>query len=163
MHQEDINKDLGHYIHDRKDKPFWTKLAPKPHNEEVKEAIKEDIESKAEVEESKIEPEDKKELNEMEEEIADAHEEEEQVEERQEGVLKRFFRKLNFSDKKEKDDESNLEEEVEESSEDEEMREFLKKMHRWITQLPPDTQKEFKNSEDFELYTKMLKKYDLIK
>jgi hypothetical protein len=43
------------------------------------------------------------------------------------------------------------------------MKDFLKNMHTWITQLPPETLKEFKESKDFELYTKVLKKYNLIK
>jgi hypothetical protein len=46
---------------------------------------------------------------------------------------------------------------------DEEMKQFLKTMHRWITQLPPEKQQEFKSSEDFKVYTDMLRKYNLIK
>jgi hypothetical protein len=49
MHQDDINKDLGNYIHERKDRPVWSKMfgkAPTP-KEEVKEEIKEDIMEKA--------------------------------------------------------------------------------------------------------------------
>jgi hypothetical protein len=98
----------------------------------------------------------------MEGEIVEAHEEEEEIEERREGVLKRFFKKLNFSGNKPEEDEQ--EEVPEQGTEDEEeMKDFLKNMHTWITQLPPETLKEFKESKDFELYTKVLKKYNLIK
>jgi pyruvate/oxaloacetate carboxyltransferase len=164
MHQDDINKDLGNYIHERKDRPVWSKMfgkAPTP-KEEVKEEIKEDIMEKAAEADEKIAPEDKKDLEHMEGEIVEAHEEEEEIEERREGVLKRFFKKLNFSGNKPEEDEQ--EEVPEQGTEDEEeMKDFLKNMHTWITQLPPETLKEFKESKDFELYTKVLKKYNLIK
>ena len=164
MHQEDINKDLGHYIHERKDRPVWSRMfgkGPRP-KEEVKEELREDIMEKAEEADKQIAPEDKQELEHMEGEIEEAHEEEEEIEERREGVLKKFFKKLNFSKNEPEDDEPE-EEAVQSNANDEEMKEFLKNMHTWITQLPPETLKEFKESKDFELYTKVLKKYNLIK
>lgn len=39
----------------------------------------------------------------------------------------------------------------------------LKKLHEWLKKLPPDVKQEFKNSEDFELYKKVLKTYGLVK
>jgi len=169
MHQDDINKDLNHYLHDKKkDVPIWDKVFnkhPRPKDEVVQE-IKEDIEEKAQEAESQIAPEDKKELSSMEEKIVEAHEEEEYVDEKQEGLLKKFFKKLNFSDKKKEefDDEPQQQEPAEEEpQDDDELREFLKMNHSWITQLDPETLKEFKNSKDFELYTKILKKHGLIK
>ena len=168
MHQDDINKDLNHYLHERKDKHFWQKFtgAPKP-SDQVQEALKEDIEKKAETEEAKIEPEDKKELEQMEEKIEQTHEEEEEVQEKQEGLLKKFFKKLNFSKKDDFEDEEEPDDEPKEEhvivEDDEELRDFLKMNHGWITKLDSDTLKEFKESKDFELYTKVLKKYGLIK
>jgi hypothetical protein len=168
MHQDEINKDLKHYIHEKKDKPFWNRFK---HRDQVKEELKEDVEKKAEEEEAKIPPEDKKDLEQMEEKIEQEHEAEEHIEIERQGVLKKFFKKLNFSGKKndleDEDPEDELQEEHKEHhvvvEDDEELKEFLKMNHTWITQLEPETLKEFKHSKDFELYTKMLKKYNLIK
>jgi hypothetical protein len=48
MSQEDINKDLGSYLHERKDKPFWKKvdikkIHPKHHDEEMDAAIQQEL------------------------------------------------------------------------------------------------------------------------
>jgi hypothetical protein len=48
-------------------------------------------------------------------------------------------------------------------SEDEELKEMLRRMHEWVIQLPPEKLAEFKRSEDFELYARVLKKHNLIK
>lgn len=161
MSQEDINKDLDHYIKVKhKRAPFWSRFKPK---NEVQEKIKKELEEAEHNED--IKPEDKKELEEMAHKIEEVNEVEEKVEEgideEREGLLKRFFKKLNFSKEQ---DMTELEEQPEnEADNDEEMKEFLKTMHNWITKLDPETQKEFKKSKDFELYTNMLKKYGLIK
>jgi hypothetical protein len=180
MHQDDINKDLDHYIHDRKkDKPFWSKIVGKDSKpKEVQEELKHDVERMAEEED--LAPEDKKELEGMEEKLEEVNEVEEQVGEtiahEKEGLLRKFFKKLRSSRRKASEDEDSDDDsddsedesvssgkDAHESSEDVDIREFLRTMHNWITQLPPETLKEFKNSQDFELYTKMLKKYNLIK
>jgi predicted nucleic acid-binding Zn-ribbon protein len=152
-------------LHQRKkDKPFWNKVFD--HKQKVEPSAKEDIERIAEAEESKIPEKDNKELESMEEEIDAAHDEEIDAEEKQEGVLKRFFKKLNFGKKEHAEPEeehAEEEEEIEQGIPDEEMKEFLKKVHGLITQLPPETLREFKNSPDFELYTKVLKHHNLIK
>jgi len=174
MSQEDINDDLGHYIKEKnKKEPFWKKFKTK-HNpkEDVEEEIKEELENAEKNED--IAPEDKKELEEMEHKIEEVNEVEERVEEEiddeREGILQRFFKKLNFGKKNGVDEHDisylNEKEDSEENNvtvDDEEMKEFLKSMHSWITKLDPETQKEFKNSEDFEKYTEMLRKYELIK
>lgn len=173
MTQEDINKDLGHYIKEKhKREPFWKKFKRKPSTrEDVQEDIKHELEAEEKIE--NISPEDKKELEEMENKIEEVNEVEKKIEkeidDEREGILQRFFKKLNFG-KKEEDDrdisylnehEDNYEEP--EESVDDEMKQFLKSMHSWITRLDPEVQKEFKNSKDFEKYTAMLRKHGLIK
>ena len=184
MSQDEINTDLKNYIGERKKaKPIWEKVfnkAPRP-KEEVQEDIKQDLEKAAENE--NITPEDKQELEKMEEKIDTVNTIENEIEERiaveHESLLKRFFKKLRSekssvhgekSDNEDIDEDDNSEHSHDsegstnpEHISREEMKEFLKKMHHWITQLSPETQAEFKNSEDFAHYTKMLKKYDLIK
>jgi len=177
MSQEDINKDLGSYIKERKDKPFWKKydvkkIHPKHADEEmdvaIKEELKRDFEHSAEKEEKYIAPQDKKELEAMEEQIEETHEEEKHVEEKQENTLHKFFKKLNFSDKDDAE-ESKQHEGMQMSNnpeitmDDEEMRELLHGLHNWIIQLPADKLERFKNSREFELYTKYLRKHNLIK
>jgi hypothetical protein len=174
MSQEDINDDLGHYIKEKnKKEPFWKKFKPQHKPKADEEEIKVIIEDAKENEH--ITPQDKKELEKMEHKIEEVNDVEERVEEEiddeREGILQRFFKKLNFGKKKgEKDDhdmgylnEKNDSEEDDATTEDEEMKEFLKSMHSWITKLDPETQKEFKNSKDFEKYTEMLRKHGLIK
>ena len=63
MHQDDINKDLGHYIKEKhKSTPFWKKVFKERSKQEVQEEIKEEL-MEAEQNED-IHPEDKKELEE---------------------------------------------------------------------------------------------------
>ena len=177
MSQEDINDDLGHYIKEKnKKEPFWKKFKPKSnHNEEIEEEIKKEFEKAEENED--ITPQDKKELEEMEHKVEEVNKIEEKVEEEideeREGILQKFFKKLNFGKNKEPDgrdigylnEKAETEDEGSESAtvDDEEIKEFLKSMHSWITRLDPETQKEFKNSKDFEKYTEILKRYELIK
>jgi hypothetical protein len=172
MAQQEINKDLDHYIKEKHRKePFWKKFKYKPSKkEDVQEDIKHELEAAEKTE--NITAEDKKELEEMEHKIVEVNEVEEQVEEKideeREGLLKKFFKKLHFGKGEHQEDfESNEGEDSEEHESeevsDDEMKQFLKNTHSWITQLPAEKQKEFKESKDFELYTKVLKKHNLIK
>ncbi len=174
MSQEDINDDLGHYIKEKhKKEPFWKKLKLKHKpKEDVEEEIRVELENAEKRED--ISPKDKKELEEMEhkiEEVNDIEEKvEEEIDEEREGILKRFFKKLNFGKKNDGMDDRDMGylnehegPEEDETIHDEEMKEFLKSMHSWITKLDPEVQKEFKNSKDFEKYTEMLRKHGLIK
>src|SRR3989338_4633077 len=102
MDQEDINKDLGHYIKEKhKKEPFWKKFRRK-HKDEIHEEIKEELKDAEKNED--ISPEDKKELEEMEHKVKEVNEVEERVEEENDeerkGILQRFFKKLNFGKKK---------------------------------------------------------------
>jgi hypothetical protein len=163
---DDFNKDMEHYLHERKkgDGIMEKVFHRHPHSvNEVHEEIKHDLEE-AEVKED-LEPEEKQDLEDMEEDIEDTHKEEVAVEKKQEGLLGRFFKKLNFKKSREEHEEELEETLVKEelSLSEEEMKEFLKGLHHWLTQLPSDVQRHFKASEDFKRYTKLLKKYDLIK
>ncbi len=174
MAQEEINKDLNSYIKERKSKSFWKRLTPKFKRKQSEEEIqakidaelKTDIERIADKEEKKIPAEDKAELIESEHKIEAINKVEEQVEEaievEHEHALKKFFKKLNFS-KKNKSLNEEFDGKAEIVSEDEEFREVLRNIHHWILQLPEDKLMAFKNSKDFELYTKYLRKYNLIK
>ena len=183
MHQQEINNDLKSYINDRKkSKPFWQRVfrnSPRSKTE-VQEEIKEDLEEKAAAEENALAEDDKKELHEMEAKIEEVNtvEErvEEEIEEEHEGVLKRFFKKLHHAkpndsatadavedDANDAEDESIAEETPAVEISEEEIKTLLKNMHDWILELPPEKLQEFKRSEDFELYTKALKHYKLIK
>jgi len=177
MKQDEINQDLGSYISERKEKPFWKKytapkIKPKFKEEEMDNAIKHEIEHVTADEEQIIRPEDKHELEIMEKQVETINEVEEKViediNEEREGVLKKFFKKLNFSDKSEdvQDDDSEhveMSDNPEITMDDEEMRELLHGLHNWIIQLPADKLEQFKDSKEFELYTKYLRKHNLIK
>lgn len=176
MAQEEINKDLNSYIQERNSKSFWKKyitpkMKPKKSEEEIQakidEQLKKDIERVAEKEEEKISPEDKAELEESEHKIEAINEVEEQVEEtieiEHENALKKFFKKLNFSKKKNNEEDIITEETSENEPENEELKELLHGLHSWIIQLPENKLEEFKNSKEFELYTKYLRKHNLIK
>jgi flagellar biosynthesis GTPase FlhF len=181
MGQEDINKDLGSYLHERKTRPFWNKILnsnPRP-KREVQEELKQELEEKAAHED--ISPEEKKELEHMEEKIEEVNKVEGDIEEEHESLMRKFFKKLNFSKKIDADDEAVIvhdedangiiehpgQEEIHAealfANDDEELREMLKRMHEWVVQLPPEKLSEFRNSEDFKLYTKVLKKHGLIR
>jgi hypothetical protein len=99
--------------------------------------------------------------------IAEVHEEEKHVEAKQENALKKFFKKLNFSEEKEDEGKGYVEASMSNNPDiemnDEEMRELLHGLHNWIIQLPADKLERFKNSKEFELYTKYLRKHNLIK
>jgi small-conductance mechanosensitive channel len=173
MRQEEINKDLGSYIHTRKDKSFWkkyttTKIKPKfKKEEEMQSAIRHEIEHVME-EEHNLKPEDKHELESMKEQVEELDRVEqkviEDIDEEREGILRKFFKKLNFS--KEDDDEPkilHMSDNPEIVMDEDEMRELLHGLHNWIIQLPADKLEKFKTSREFELYTKYLRKHNLIK
>ncbi|MGV8086383.1 MAG: hypothetical protein ACP5N1_02010 [Candidatus Woesearchaeota archaeon] len=176
MAQEEINKDLNSYIKERKAKSFWKKFTPKLKSKKSEEEIqakidaelKKDIERVAEKEENKIPAEDKAELVESEHKIETINEVEEEVEEtierEHENALKKFFKKLNFSKNKNKDEVIVIDDNgYEIKPDDEELKELLHGLHSWIIQLPENKLEEFKNSKEFELYTKYLRKHNLIK
>ena len=89
-------------------------------------------------------------------------EEEEFVEEKRDGVFVRFFRKIGLSGG------GSVEEEVEvveqtDTSHDEDVRMVLKLSYQWLSYLPKSKLDSFKESQDFETYKNVLKKYGLIK
>jgi hypothetical protein len=132
----------------------------------IKEELKHDFEQAGEKEEKYITLEDKKELEGMEEKIEEVHEEEKDVDEKQENVLKRFFKKLNFSESKEEEkgyEDASMSNNPDIEMNEEEMRELLHGLYNWIIQLPSDKLEKFKTSKEFELYTKYLRKHNLIK
>jgi len=186
MKQEEINKDLDSYIHTRKERPFWTKyggshkIKPKYKEEEMESAIRHEIEHVEEVEHHTLKPEDRHEFEEMEKRVDHINKAEEEViekltedkeevveraDEEREGVLKKFFKKLNFSRDEEEDEPRTVEmsDNPEITMDDTELRELLHGLHNWIIQLPADKLEHFKNSKEFELYTKYLRKHNLIK
>jgi small-conductance mechanosensitive channel len=165
-------------------------IKPKYNEEEMDSAIRHEIEHVKEEEHHMLKPEDKQELESMEKHVEEVNEEEkeavEEIDEKEkeaveeigeerreaidkadverEGVLKKFFKKLNFSD--EKDNESQvvqMSDNPEITMDDTELRELLHGLHNWIIQLPADKLEQFKNSKEFELYTKYLRKHNLIK
>jgi hypothetical protein len=173
MKQEDINKDLDSYLSERKGRPFWKvygrnhMVKPKYKEEVMDSAIRHEIEHVRE-EEHHLKPEDKQELESMEEKVEEINKEEEafveEADEDREGVLKKFFKKLNFS--KGEDNEPKvvqMSDNPEIIMNDDEVRELLHGLHNWIIQLPADKLEKFKNSKEFELYTKYLRKHNLIK
>ena len=99
----------------------------------------------------------------MEEKIVEVNEKEHDIDEEREGVMKKFFKKLNFSDEEEKVQKVHMSNNPDIDMSDEETRELLHGLHNWIIQLPADKLERFKNSKEFELYTKYLRKHNLIK
>ena len=136
---------------------------------------------------------EKKDLEEMEHKIEEVdkveRDVEEKIEEEHEGVLKRFFKRLRSSKTKEEPDEEDISDDTTEDKtnhdlhenvdhpetspseaeqndtpvSEEEMKTMLKNIHEWIIQLPPEKLQEFKRSEDFKLYTRVLRQHKLIR
>ncbi len=111
----------------------------------------------------KIPEKDEEEFSEMEDELGQIQEAEDELEQEREGVLRRFFRKLWFSDRQRIDDEEVAVEESQVMASDEETREVLKGLHKWLESLPQDKKAEFKKSEDFHKYKDLLKRLGMIK
>ena len=100
MAQEDINKDLGTYIAERKSSKFWSRFKNRPRPQAViREELREDVQKQAEME--NISPQDKHELEAMEEKIEEVNKVEIQVEHdieiEHESLLQKFFKKLHIS------------------------------------------------------------------
>lgn len=106
-------------------------------------------------------PETVKELEAEEAELEEVEEEIGELEERREGILMRFFNTLRGSRKSAEVYEDDVLEDV--PLADEDVKEVLKRLHVWIEKLPNREMREFKISEDFEMYKSLLKKYGLIK
>jgi hypothetical protein len=214
MRQDEINKDLGSYLHTKKDKPmFWKKTTPKikPHHEfddevivrhelehadtikpetktaataapttpirrivnkvEVEhhqeEQVHHDIKPKIAVHEEPMTHHDVKPKAKVE--VDDDIEADVKIEEPEKSnPIKKLFQKIGFS----KDDEDEGPHQIghmdtgnnpEITMDDEELRELLHGLHNWIIQLPSDKLERFKTSREFELYTKYLRKHNLIK
>lgn len=84
--------------------------------------------------------------------------------EKEEVVIKKpFFAKIFsiFSRNKVEVEEEVID--VEFDEEEEKIKKLLKAMHKWLLRLPPDALREFKESEDYELYKEVLRSYGLIK
>lgn len=132
---------------------------------------------KREEEELDISEEERHELDDIESDIEALEDEEsalehmeEEVEIQREGLLTRLANKLNFFKRRKREnldvedfDESEYLDGSETSKMDEDVKEVLKIAHAWIDKLPPRYKKQFKSSEDFEKYKKILMKYDLVK
>jgi|GEM_PF-1683483 len=220
MRQDEINKDLGSYLHDKKDKPFWKKSnAPKikphhefddevivrhevdrtevhtdgkaptsvhheaheaihhepaAHHEEVAHHIQNVVHETKPVHDHKVLMEEE---HHKDSKVASVPEDDdktkikvEDVEEKpkEESGLKKLFKKLSFS-KDDDDDEPRqighmeMSDNPEITMDDEELRELLHGLHNWIIQLPSDKLERFKTSKEFEMYTKYLRKHNLIK
>lgn len=224
MRQNDINNDLGSYLHAKKDKPFWKKdtIKIKPRHEFDDEVVVRHEIERAELhkDDSKpvathhdtlgttshheLKPNAVRNVESHHEDVTPQHENtqahhetveihhdikpivhktvlEPKVEEyndiqtkitvdepKEEGGLKKFFKKLSFS-KDEEDDgprqigHMEMSDNPEITMDDEELRELLHGLHNWIIQLPSDKLERFKTSKEFELYTKYLRKHNLIK
>ena len=192
MQQDEINNDLKHYMSEKnKKRPFWSKVFNNNKSKKLtEEEIKEDLLKVGATE--NISPEKKKELENMEQKIEEVNKVEEEVTEKiaeeHEGLLKKFFKKLRSKEDHEEEDateevlevksdnivtesktgpkvetQTKINSTLEFSSDQEELKEMLKRTHSWITQLDPEKLQEFKNSDDFKLYTRVLKKHELIK
>ncbi len=82
------------------------------------------------------------------------------------GFFTRIIRKISCIFKKDetKEEQPELEHETEEIKElDEDVIEVLNIVNELFKKLPQDVKEEFKNSEDFETYARVLKKYHVIK
>ncbi|HYD03389.1 MAG TPA: hypothetical protein VEC16_03755 [Alphaproteobacteria bacterium] len=188
MRQDEINRDLKNYITVKKEKPFWKlgnssgvpKIKPKT-DEEVNLMLHGDTHYKSSEDIDPVEAahaehhpahhhlnsQDKEEIHEIETKIKEVdkveHAVAEEFEEEKEGLFKRLFKKINLS--KDDEDDKELEATYNEQStmDDEELRQLLHGLHNWIIQLPSDKLEKFKSSKEFELYTRYLRKHNLIK
>lgn len=101
----------------------------------------------------------RKELEAEEAELEKVDAEVEVLEERRESLITRFLATLRGARRvREADD---VLEDV--PMLDEEVKEVLKRLHKWLEKLPNREMREFKVSDDFELYKQLLGKYGLIK
>ncbi len=106
------------------------------------------------------------ELMEMEEDMEDIEGKEENLESYRESILKRFLKKMRIFNRKrnlnyEDIDGDNDSEVID--NEEEDLKKFLKMSYRWLNNMPRSELKAFKESEDFQVYKGLLKKYGLIK
>jgi hypothetical protein len=68
-----------------------------------------------------------------------------------------------FEEIEEFDPEMYAEEESDRVVYEEDVKELMQICHRWIDELPPETKKAFKESDDFERYRELLDKLELLK
>ena len=122
--------------------------------EELEEGYEELEDLEGEMKEIERLEEEYEDLDEMEE---DVEELEEQIDRKKENIFKRMFGMFKFEPKEEIDE---FEEEFELN---EDIKDIIKILTNWIKQLPPEKLKSFKESEDFERYKEILKRYNLIK
>ena len=141
-------EDLEEEVREEK-KNFWQIVK----NFFVTETKKEDLDE-GEMKEIERLEEEYEDLDEMEE---DVEELEEQIDRKKENIFKRMFGMFKFEPKEEIDE---FEEEFELN---EDIKDIIKILTNWIKQLPPEKLKSFKESEDFERYKEILKRYNLIK
>ena len=98
-------------------------------------------------------------VKQMEDELEEVEDEIGELENRQESLLSRFLRAIRGTPSV--DDDEPMQELI--PVIDEDVKEVLKRLHSWIEKLPNRELREFKTSEDFELYLAVLEKYELIK
>lgn len=134
----------------KENKPFWSFFT-----DIFKTEPKEEIGPEKGIEEAEELEEDYKELEEMEENVEEL---EDEIEEKKESIFRRLFDIFKTEPKEEI-----IEEVQDEYTLNEDVKDALKILTGWLKQLPPEKLKRFKESEDFEKYKEILKKYNLIK
>jgi len=150
--QMDFNKDLDGYLGGRVKQE--TIKADSDFEKEDK-GFEEPFYKVLGAEKSVLHEEKVREIEEVEEEV----EKEIEAEDRP-GLLSRIKGFILGSDK-DADEEDFIEEKKDTIPDD--LKEVLKLQHKWINKLPPEKISEFKESEDFQKYTDVLRKYGLIK
>ena len=107
-----------------------------------------------------MEPEElKEEAEEFEDEYQGLEGMEEEIEERKEGIFNKIARFFST----EKNEPEIIEEVAEEFTLNEDIREAFKVLTKWLEKLPEKELNKFKESEDFEKYKAVLRKYNMIR
>jgi hypothetical protein len=155
---EDLKTDSVHVIANDEEPGFWTRLFNKE-----KEPVSEDLSPEEMVRLEAMQTE----LKHIDEQEREHPEQMEVLEEQRESLLDKFFglfRGYEHRHKMEHEVETlAVREEEAEARLDEEVIDVLKSIHKWLNKLPKRHRDEFKKSNDFQAYKKLLEKYGLAK
>ncbi len=108
---------------------------------------------------AKVMEEVKEETEEFEDEYQELKDMEEEIEEKKEGIFKKIGRFFSAG----KNEPEIIEEVAEEFTLNEDVREAFKVLTKWLEKLPEKELSKFKESEDFEKYKAVLRRYNMIK
>ncbi|MFC1648580.1 hypothetical protein ACFL1B_03920 [Nanoarchaeota archaeon] len=156
---EDVPVMQPGQVHVEYERPgFWRRIFAAKRRQMVEEASDE------------LSPEEMNKLQQMEakvegieEEMTEMEEMEEELEHERESIIDKIMGLIGLGGPKYEDIDDFDVMKANEDAVDKDMKQVLKLAHRWLEKLPSEHKKDFKESEDFQLYLATLEKYGLIK